>query len=351
MISFALSEDQQAIQDTVRRFAANELRTRAREIEKSGVSASLRKAFHELGVTTCDLPEKHGGLGLPTAVLVHEELAWGDPGAAVALWSPHLVPAALCELADDAQLAKWMARFERADARGAVAWNQRGDSFRFVVNGDGPAVIVLLTPTEAFVTDACTPGARSQWGSLQAVPVASITVDLTNAERLPGDRMARARFFARAQVVAAARQVGLARAAFEVALSYTQEREAFGQPIAQFQSVSFDLAEMAMEVDAARAMTWRAACELEAGGAEGVLAAAKASVQANRAAWRVADDAVQLLGGAGFIRDFPVEKWLRDTKALAVMGQVDELSLMSIAGSLLGTGIDTPDAVLQPVVT
>ena len=103
--------------------------------------------------------------------------------------------------------------------------------------------------------------------------------------------------------------------------------------------------------DMARCMVWRAAAELDAGGTSGVFAAAKAAMQANQGAWRVADDAVQLLGGAGFIRDFPVEKWLRDTKALAVLGQVDEVSQQTVAGGLLETGIAFPVDALQPVVT
>ena len=368
MISFALSEEQQAIQETVRRFATTELRPRAREIEQAGVPAALRRTFHELGLALCDLPERFGGLGLSTAAIVHEELAFGDPGAAVALFAPHLVPGALVELGDERQATRWLSRLDRPGARGAVGWNgtvtakRDGDDWildgekRFVVNGDGADVIVVLTEDQAFVVEgsAVTPGRRAAWGSLQAVPVASLSlagVRVGEADRLRGDRIALARFFARAQVVAAARQVGLARAGFEFALAYTQERTAFGQPIAQFQSVSFDLAEMAMEVDAARCMVWRAAAELDAGGTSGVFAAAKAAMQANQGAWRVADDAVQLLGGAGFIRDFPVEKWLRDTKALAVLGQVDEVSQQTVAGGLLETGIAFPVDALQPVVT
>jgi acyl-CoA dehydrogenase len=158
------------------------------------------------------------------------------------------------------------------------------------------------------------------------------------------------RFFARAQLMAAARQVGLARAGYELALSYTQDRVAFGKPVAHFQSVAFDLAEMLMEVESARWLVWCAAAELDAG--DGVVAAARAAVHANQAAWTVADQTVQLLGGAGFIQDFPAEKWLRDTKVLAVLGQVDEASRQAIAGALLGEGGDVlPGSALQPVVT
>src|SRR5689334_16510168 len=106
MISFALSEDQQIIQDTVRKFAAEELRARMRELEKArGVPDGLRKKIHELGLSLVDIPEAYGGQGLGslTAMLVHEELAYGDPGAAVALWAPHTAAAAILELGDDDQ--------------------------------------------------------------------------------------------------------------------------------------------------------------------------------------------------------------------------------------------------------
>jgi alkylation response protein AidB-like acyl-CoA dehydrogenase len=387
MISFALSEDQQLIQETVRKFALEELRDRARELEKArGVPSSLRKKFAELGVATCDLPEAFGGMGLGTAVLVHEELAFGDPGAAVALWGPHLVPSALVELGDEAQAKRWLARLAGAEARGAVAWSEKGPSLpevgfattarregaawilegdkAFVVNGDGADVVVVFAQIDAaagwngvgaFVVDGAkvTVGARHAWGGLETVSAASLGL---RGVRVPDeDRLARggglsaiARFFARAQVMSAARQVGLARAGYEYALAYTQDRVAFGKPVAHFQSVAFDLAEMLMEVEAARWMVWRAAAELDAGNAEGVAVAAAAAVQANQGAWRVADDAVQLLGGAGFIRDYPVEKWLRDTKALAVLGQVDEVSRQVVAGTFAPA---LPAPWLQPVVT
>jgi alkylation response protein AidB-like acyl-CoA dehydrogenase len=153
--------------------------------------------------------------------------------------------------------------------------------------------------------------------------------------------------FARMQLATAARQVGLARASYEYALQYTQERVAFGKPVAHFQAVSFTLADMHMDVESARWMVWRAAAELDRGGADAVLSVAKAAVHANDAAWRVADHGVQLLGGAGFIQDYPVEKWMRDTKALAMLGGTDQLSQLVIAG--LDDGI--PTSAIQPVVT
>jgi alkylation response protein AidB-like acyl-CoA dehydrogenase len=193
-------------------------------------------------------------------------------------------------------------------------------------------------------------GPRARWLGLRAVRAGALAIDgrrVDEGDRLDCDVARLRRFFARAWVATAARQVGLARAAYESALAYTQERRAFGKPVAHFQAVSFDLAEMHMEVESARWMVWRAAAELDAAAPSAVASAAKALVHANRAAWRVADDAVQLHGGAGYIQDFPVEKWLRDTKALALVGGSDALAELVVAG----VGVGLPESVLQPVVT
>jgi alkylation response protein AidB-like acyl-CoA dehydrogenase len=151
-------------------------------------------------------------------------------------------------------------------------------------------------------------------------------------------------------VINAARQVGLARAAYEFALEYTQDRKAFGKPVAHFQSVAFTLADMAMDVEAARWMVWRAATELEKGTWSSTVAA---TAHANEAAWRVADNGVQLLGGAGYVKDYPVEKWLRDTKTLALFAPPSEVAELALAGVELGTPVSTglPSTAIQPFFT
>src|SRR6185436_16925509 len=103
MISFALEEDQQLIQDTVRKFAAESIRPQMRELEKARlVPDALRRQFHELGLGLLDIPEAAdgSGAGLVTAALIHEELAWGDPSAAMALWAPHIASQAILALDD-----------------------------------------------------------------------------------------------------------------------------------------------------------------------------------------------------------------------------------------------------------
>jgi alkylation response protein AidB-like acyl-CoA dehydrogenase len=391
MISFALTEEQELARETARKFAAEELRPRLRELEKHGLPDALRRRFDGLGVSLVDVPHEAGGLGLGavTACLIHEELAFGDPGAAVALWGPHLAAAALVELATPEQAQRLLAPFSAPGGgvlRGAVAWTETGggpvEGFatrarrdpapgggwvldgekRFVINAAEAELTIVFAQVEddrgwdgagAFAVvgrAGLHAGPRAAWLGLETVSAGALVLAgcaVPEENQLSADPARVGRFFARAALATAARQVGLARASYEAALAYTQDRHAFGKPVAHFQAVSFNLAEMAMDVDAARWMVWRAAAELDAGAPTAQASVAKAAVQANEAAWRVADDGVQLLGGAGFIQDFPLEKWLRDTKALAMIGGTDELSRLTLAG--LGVGL--PEHGIQPVIT
>jgi alkylation response protein AidB-like acyl-CoA dehydrogenase len=395
MISFALEEDQQMIQGTVRKFAAEVLRPNLRAWERArGVPDEARRRIHELGLGLIEVPESLGGAGgsMLTAALVHEELAFGDPGAAVALWGPHLVPAALVELGHEAQARRLLARFvESPTALGAVAWSERGavplEGFAtvaerrdggfaltgrkaFVVNGGRADVMVVFAQLEpgrgwdgagAFVVEKGAPGlaegARHELLGLETVHAAEVTLDgcfVKDDDRLLVGAEFREnvkRFFARASLMNAARQVGLARAAWEYALAYTQERQAFGKPVAHFQAIAFTLAEMLMDVESARWLLWRAA--LGSDGKFDLARVAQAAVHANEAAWRVADHAVQLLGGAGYVQDHPVEKWLRDTKTLALFAPADQLAQLAAAGLALGAPVDAglPSSAIQPVYT
>jgi alkylation response protein AidB-like acyl-CoA dehydrogenase len=392
MISFQLSEDQAMVQETVRKFALEELRPRCRVFEKEGVPEATRKKLHDLGVTLVDVPEALGGSGLGafTAALVHEELAFGDPGAAVAAWSPHWLPHALLELASEEQAKRLLARFVSGAKLGAVAWSEglkgpeegftttareEGGGWRldgekaFVVNGGRADLYVVFAQIDpavgwkgigAFAVEASEvkEGTRHQWLGLEAVHASTITLAGARGERLAGPRdpvTAARRFFARVSLLTAARQVGLARASYETALAYTQDRVAFGKPVAHFQAVSFNLAELATDVDTARWMVWRAAVSLDKDSPDAFEHVAKAAAQANQVAWRVADDAVQLHGGAGFVQDYPVEKWLRDTKALAMCAPSDQQHQLVAAAAAIGKPEEFGDALpvswIQPVVT
>jgi alkylation response protein AidB-like acyl-CoA dehydrogenase len=378
MISFGLEEDQLLIQETVRKFAAEELRPKLRELEKSGVPDALRRLFDETGLGLEDV-------GLTTAVLAHEELAFGDPGAAVALSAPFEGARAIAALADETQTQRFAGR------GAAVCWSERKaplDGFStvarradggwaltgkkaFVVGAADAELHLVFAQLEgaeaangwdgigAFVVERGNPGLRvgdkHALLGLEAVAAHEVVLEscrVSDGNRLLGGGAFQERvalLFKRVMLLNAARQVGLARAAYEFALAYTQERKAFGKPVAHFQSIAFTLADMAMDVDAARWMVWKAATELERGQ---WTATAAAAAHANEAAWRVADNGVQLLGGAGYVKDYPVEKWLRDVKALALFAPPTELADLTLAGVELGQPMSgLPSTAIQPFFT
>ena len=395
MISFGLSEDQEILRETVRKFAAEEIRPHMRAWEKAReIPAAARKKFGELGLELIDVPEAFGGQGMGSlaAAIVHEELAYGDPGAAIALWGPSSAAAAILELGDDEQRKRLLPHLGNGK-RGAVAYSEKwkvpaagfattaqayGEGWlltgakSFVIGGGQSDLTVVFAQVDgknwdgvgAFVienaSDGMKQGARHELLGLETIHAAEVVFEsckVPKPNRLHGGANfanAAKRFFARVALANAARQVGLARASYEFALAYTQDRQAFGKVVAHFQSIAFTLAEMAMEVDAARCMVWKAAVDFDANAPGALAQVARAAVQANAAAWRVADDGVQLLGGAGFVQDYPAEKWERDTKALALMAPSSESQIFSLAGELLGRddfGPALPSSDIQPIFT
>jgi hypothetical protein len=156
-------------------------------------------------------------------------------------------------------------------------------------------------------------------------------------------------------LVGAARSVGVARAAFEVAKSYAQERQAFGKPIAHFQSIAFLASDMATRVEVMRTTVQRAAWAFDQGEEDALKLAAMAIAECHEGAMFVTNSAVQVLGGAGFIQDFPVEKWMRDAKAhmaYALPHQVCDLFVgrLALEGSSMRLEEDAPMPEMQPVL-
>ncbi len=381
MISFALEEEETLLQDTVRRIAAERVRPQLRAIEE-GLPAALRKTVAELGLGALGVPEADGGQGarLVTQLIADEELAWGDAGAALALVPEQSYLTILGQLATGDERARFLQPVASGAQLGAVAYCAAGpdsalrlDDDRlhgersFVLGAANAHHLLVLTEEAAFVV-AAGPGVTVTPAGLllglDAALPAKVTFDGAPAVRLADPAIAAklpAALLA-ATLHHSARQVGLARAAYDFALDYTQERRAFGKPVAHFQSIAFTLADMAIAVDAARWTLWRGAEALGrppsvAPGLPASLGlerttdlalAAAAVVQCNEAAWHNADAAVQLLGGAGFCRDFPVEKWLRDAKALALCGVPSEWCREVIAAQQLGAPISPPSTWLQP---
>ena len=396
MIAFEPTEDQKLMQDSVAAFARG-LRGRIREIERGrAVPEDLRRTAHDLGLGLVAIPEALGGsgLGLMTAVLLEEEVAFGDPAAAFGFGGPGAFGLAVAELAEPERARALLAPFAGSDgyARfGAVAWGERRACRErpgmvttatrtprgWTLDGE-KAYVVNADRAEAFVVFAQEDAAKG-WGGIGAFVVArgaaglGVTpretslgldaasfggltlagVEVSEADRLPGDAAGVIRFFAKQALLVAARGVGLARAAFETTRDYCEERRAFGKPIGHFQAVAFTLADRAMDVEASRALVWRAATAWDAGAQErdALLHTARAVAFTHEAAMRCGDDAVQLHGGSGFMRDYPVEKWMRDAKQLQLCAMTaehaDQLAAVIELGRPLDLGEVLPSAESQ----
>ena len=397
MIAFTPDEDQKMMQDSVAQFARTTLRPRLREFEAArAVPEDVRKTAHEMGLGLVALPAEIGGagLGLMSAVLLEEEVAWGDPAAAFGFGGPGAFGHAVHELATVEQATALLAPFtaEGGHSRfGAVAWGEpRSHRERsglvtvatptaeggwqltgekaYVTNADRADTFLVFAQVEpekglrgvgAFVVRKDNPGLKvSPRVATLGLDAASFGgIVLTSAVVGKEDRLVPAagdfdaallRFFAKNALLMAARSVGLARAAFELTREYCDTRIAFGKPVGHFQAVAFTLADRAMDVEAARALVWRAAWLWDTKGKEkeSLLASAYAISFAHEAAMRAGDDAVGLHGGAGFMRDYPVEKLMRDAKQLQLCGLTAEHADQMAAAIELGQPLDP--ALLLP---
>jgi alkylation response protein AidB-like acyl-CoA dehydrogenase len=353
VIDFEPSEEQALIRDTVHEFAKSELRPRAREADEAGkIPGDVLARAHELGLVANGLPEEFGGGGARSAVtgaLVAEELAYGDLALALAILAPGLVaypiadfgtpeqkagllPALIASPSALGTLALQEPRFDSDPYRPRAAARADGDGWRLdgakclVPWSDGVAhVLVLASEGETlagFLVPREAKGLRASAESylgIRALQTAELALD---GVRVPADaRLGGARgdlraLVARGRVGLGALAIGVARAAYELARDYAKERQAFGAPIATKQAIAFKLADMAIEIDAARLLVWEAAWRLDAGG-DATREATLAIQQVRRVALDVCDGAVQVFGGHGYIREYLPEMLLRNARGFA----------------------------------
>ena len=323
MFAIGLSEEERLIQQTARRFASERLGPRLREHERSrAIFPALLQEFSTLGLASVDRPVADGGQGLGAfcKVLVLEELAVADAGAALALDPSGLAVYPLMEAGALALVR---------DGRRCVVVDDTAERFRVAgerVSGDFPwiaadevdAVLILGSRRALLVDDG-----------IQTTPVRPCGLEVAGASELRlrdaaialriEDAGAVARARARIRVHVAALLVGVARAACAYATRYATERTAFGKPIAHHQALAFLLVDMAIAVDAARMAVWRAGVTIDRGD-DPVWAGAAALAEAAEQALFVTPSAVQVLGGHGFMKDHPVEKYMRDARTLAQLG-------------------------------
>jgi acyl-CoA dehydrogenase len=375
-ISFALTPEQRELRALSREFAEKEIRPKAAEYDEHQTHpADIVQKAHELGLMNVHIPEELGGPGLPgfEGMLIGEELSWGCSGIAVSIVANMLGAGPVLIAGSDEQKREWLpplleepilCSFALSEpdagsdaARIKTVAERRGDEYvlngskmfitnaghaawsvvfastdrskghkglsAFVVPMDAEGVSIekhldkmgqRATDTSAFaLNDVVVPAANRLGEEGDGFKIAMQTLDLTR----PGT---------------AAGAVGVAQAAFEYSVDYAKERVTFDVPIAMHQGVNFLIADMATETEAARLLTWQAAWMLDQGyGRKATLYSSFAKRFSADTAMKVTTDAVQIFGGYGYIKEYPVEKLMRDAKLFQIYEGTSQIQRLVIA--------------------
>ena len=383
-MDFRLSEEQQALQTAAREFARGEMTAVAEETEREArpLSRDWVKRYAEMGFLGVNIPTRYGGLGLGNvdALLVLEEFAKISSAVAFPIFESVVGPVrALEHFADDALKERVIPAVCRGEMMVAVAMSEpdagtaltdlrtraevRGD--RIVVNGakrwcsggghsDAYLVYCRLSETPgakgigAVYVEGDTPGLtfgeQEQLMGFRGVPESDLYFDEVS---VPADHLVVAaggfpklmQAFDLERCGNATMALGQAAAALDDALVWVQERRQFGKPIVEFQAVQLKLADMAMRVEAARLLVHRAAQNAE-GGLPSVLDSSIAKVVSNEAAREVTSMGVQLMGGYGYSREYPMERRMRDAWGWGIAGGTIDIQKVNIASALVGRRFD-----------
>jgi alkylation response protein AidB-like acyl-CoA dehydrogenase len=382
-MNFDLTEDQRILRDSVREFCAREIVPRARGWdEREEFPAEIVPKLAEMNLLGMTLPEELGGAGmsLHDYTLVIEELARADGSVCLTVASHNSLCAGHIRLAgNEAQKRRWLPPLARGEVLGAWGLTEPGSGSdaaaarttavrkgdRWVLNGAktfitqgtvaGTYVILASTTPEkkqrgltAFVVEKGTPGFRTGKKIEKMGLNASDTAELILEDvEVPDDHRLgeidsgfsdTLKILERGRIGIAAMAVGLGRGALEEAVGYAKQRVQFGVPIAHHQAIQLMLADMATQLDAARLLVWRGAW-LQDRGTRTPLESSIAKLYAAQIAMRACDAAIQIHGGYGYTREFPVERYLRDAKLCEIGEGTNEVQRIVIARQLLGRAV------------
>ena len=385
MVDFSLTDEQKNLRELAHDFAAKEIRPVAWELDRDGTwpQAIIDKA-HEVGLINTHMPEEYGGAGLNylDGCIIEEELSWGCSGVQTSLGANGLASAPVMlggsedvkrEFAEELVAAPKLASFclTEPDAGSDVSGMRtravrQGDKYVlkgskcFITNGSYADWFVVYAKTDpeaghrgisAFLVrkdDTVIVDKKEDKMGQRASNTATITFNDTevDARYLLGEEN---KGFKLAMMVldrtrpgVAAMATGIARAAFEFATTYSKERVQFGVPIAMHQAIQFMIADMATKVHLSRLATWNSAVLLDQG-KRNTLESSHAKRFAADSAMEVATDAVQVYGGYGFIKDYPVEKLMRDAKIMQLYEGTSQIQRLVIAReTLLPRRIEEP---------
>ncbi len=379
MVDFRLTEEQQQLQQLARDFAKNEIRPVAKHHDETGEfpAETLKKAWR-LGLMNTHVPEAVGGLGLGTfdCALIAEENAWGCSGIGTAIEANTLAQMPVIVAGTEAQQKKYLGPMLEDFSLAAYCVTEpgagsdvaairaraerRGDTY--VLNGEkmwitnaGKAdwyFVLAKTDPDAghrgmtgFIVDANSPGitpGKKEWNLGQrASDTRGVTfedVEVPASDRLgeegEGFKIAM-RAFDKTRPTVAAAAVGVARAAFEHAVDYAQQRTSMGKPLYAHQAIGFMVADMAKDIEAARLLVWQCAWAID-NGVRNTRLAAMAKCFAADTCHRVCSDAVQVFGGNGYSTEYPVEKLLRDSKIFQIYEGTSQIQRLIITKEIFG---------------
>ena len=378
-LSFELSDSQKAVQELVRNFAENEMRPVVLQYDESQeFPHEIVRKLADLGFLGITWPEELGGAGLTEldATIIIEELAKVDPSVALTVASHN----SLCtghimlhgseeqkkkyvpDLASGRKLGAWALTesgsgsdsggMKTSAVRDGQGWILNG-SKTFITQGSVGSTYVVMALTDrekgkasisAFIVEkgakGFTIGKKENKLGMRCSDTATLVFD---GVRVPGENLIgkvgdgfrqALKVLDGGRIGIAALSVGIAQGALDASLKYSKERFQFGKPLSEFQAVQWKLADMVTEIKAARALTRKAAW-MKMNGRDINLAAAQAKYFSSEAAVRAANEAVQIHGGYGFIKEFPVEKLYRDVKLMTIGEGTSEVQKMVIARNLL----------------
>ncbi len=381
-MDFRLTEEQKLVQQTARDFVDREIIPHVREWEEKGeIPRSLYNKMAELGFLGAPVPEKYGGAGMDyvSFMLLMEEISRGSSSVRTTVSvQTSLSETSLMWFANEEQKQKWLVPLARGEKFGAWAltepeagsdaanlqttYREEGDEYvlngqkRFISNGSiadyiqvyarkpgtkrHEGISLFLVPKEAPGFKVTHVETKTKLG-LRASPTADLAfedcrIPKENLIGKEGDGWNQAmRTLNSGRIGIAAGAVGVARAALEAAVKYVKERKAFGRPIGDFQLIREMIAQSAMEIEAARLLTLRAA-HLRDLGLDNTLEVSMAKLFGAQMAQRVTDWAIQMHGGYGFSGDFDVERYYRDARILGLYEGTNEIQKLIIAERILG---------------
>ena len=377
---FYLTDEQRMIRDLARKIARERVAPHAaRYDETETYPEDSMRAIREAGLYAIWVPEAYGGtdMGCLALALVCEEIAYACAASGTQYLDQALGGLPILTAGTEAQKKKYLPALASGEILSAFSLSEpgagsdaaglrttavrRGDHYvlngskQWCTNGDHADVLTVFATVDpskrargvtAFLVDRGTPGfevgKKERKLGIRASPTVALHFSdcaVPVAQRLgaegEGFKIAMATLDV-TRPATGALAVGIAQAALDAAVGYARERQQFGQPIAAFQGIQFMLADMAMQTHAARLMIHHAARQVDAGVRGNTYEASMAKCWAGDAAMKVATDAVQVFGGYGYTREFPVERYMRDAKIMQIYEGTSQIQRLIIAKELLG---------------